>query len=547
MTYAQTAGNLSTTAGVPFVTVGVGGGFTFNITNYTDVGAALNAAIAAVTSAGANYNKTIWLFLSAAANFSTPIILATNVTIIQFGGGSVATGPVIEVPAGYLNYNGAGGASVDVISGTNISGVTWFGLSLQIASGITNLRSCVRLSGARQCSFYEPYINDPNAAAAATANHCALLIDGNSQTGDGDFFIGGVFIGALALQIGIAGESGHMNDTIFQDCDFEGPALACDTTTNAIIKVVTQGGNIQFYNSPACHTPINSGQFELDMSGASGGSTYYYGGEIGVSGGTAGGGVFTVGGGTLAIIAAQWSSGAGTASGGFLDLTNVNVSGASCALTSSGALVRETGCNWSSGSTSITHSSGEHYLINSSFKGTLTLSSTANFYYDSSSNVSVGTVAGSAGTLFPPQTSVKDGGASWGWGTYTFTGTVKPELAIANTFQKAETGADANVLTYTPPAIAGHYLASVGIDCSIWAANMSCTLTYHDSNGSAVSKALYFTDLTTGANLTVIAAAGNYGVAFPFDIDNSATTIVFAVTGAVGNTYKISVHLAHLR
>jgi len=108
------------------------------------------------------------------------------------------------------------------------------------------------------------------------------------------------------------------------------------------------------------------------------------------------------------------------------------------------------------------------------------------------------------------------------------------------TLQKSETGADANVLTYVPPATAGFYSVSVNIDCSIWAANMSATLTYKDSNGTAVSKALIFSDLTTGLPVTVIAATGNYGSTFPFDIDNSATNIVIAVTGAIGNTYKIS-------
>ena len=116
----------------------------------------------------------------------------------------------------------------------------------------------------------------------------------------------------------------------------------------------------------------------------------------------------------------------------------------------------------------------------------------------------------------------------------------------AETKQKSETGADVNVLTFTPVAFTGIYRVNVTIDCSIWAANMSCTLTYKDSNGSAVSRALYFTDLTTEANLTVIAATGNYGVAFPFDIDNSATNIVIAVTGAVGNTYKISAVIEQL-
>ena len=117
---------------------------------------------------------------------------------------------------------------------------------------------------------------------------------------------------------------------------------------------------------------------------------------------------------------------------------------------------------------------------------------------------------------------------------------------IAYVKTKPETGADANVLTYTPLAVPAFYRVNVNIDCSIWAANMSATLTYKDSNGSTVSKALVFTDLTTGLPVTVVAATGNYGVTFPFDTDNSATNIVIAVTGAAGNTYKISAALEQL-
>ena len=114
------------------------------------------------------------------------------------------------------------------------------------------------------------------------------------------------------------------------------------------------------------------------------------------------------------------------------------------------------------------------------------------------------------------------------------------------TKQRGETGADANVFTLTPPALVGFYRVNVNIDCSIWAANMGATLAYKDSNGAAVSKPLLFQDLTTGLMLTVIAATGNYGAIMPFDIDNSATNIVVATTGAVGNTYKISVALEQI-
>jgi hypothetical protein len=113
-------------------------------------------------------------------------------------------------------------------------------------------------------------------------------------------------------------------------------------------------------------------------------------------------------------------------------------------------------------------------------------------------------------------------------------------LTVASVLLKAETAADANVLTYTPPSVAGAYRINIALDCSIWGANMSVTLAYKDSGGNAISQPLLVQDLSLGTQVTAIAATGNYGVCYPFNINNSATNIVIAVTGAAGNTYKIT-------
>ena len=94
-------------------------------------------------------------------------------------------------------------------------------------------------------------------------------------------------------------------------------------------------------------------------------------------------------------------------------------------------------------------------------------------------------------TNFPPLPNPGSNG-----NLLTSNGTIWTSAAPATTFpnvveitkQKSETGADANVLTYTPPAVAGvyrlHFVADMSADNL---AVLGWTATWKDSNGNAQS------------------------------------------------------------
>src|SRR6185312_7705168 len=90
----------------------------------------------------------------------------------------------------------------------------------------------------------------------------------------------------------------------------------------------------------------------------------------------------------------------------------------------------------------------------------------------------------------------------------------------ASTKQKSETGADTNVLTYTPPAVAGTYLVNIAI-----------------------------TKVGTAAPALTFSAAANdaYECDCPIEIDNSATNIVVKTTfSGTSIAYKISAAILQL-
>ena len=104
----------------------------------------------------------------------------------------------------------------------------------------------------------------------------------------------------------------------------------------------------------------------------------------------------------------------------------------------------------------------------------------------------------------------------------------------AATSQKSETGADANVLTFTPPAVAGSY--RVRFVMSVSAANtatLGWTITYTDSNGNAqtpTNLALFQVGTATPALTFTTSAAGNYHGEADIDINNAAVNIVVKLT-----------------
>lgn len=105
----------------------------------------------------------------------------------------------------------------------------------------------------------------------------------------------------------------------------------------------------------------------------------------------------------------------------------------------------------------------------------------------------------------------------------------------AATKQKAETGADASLLSYTPPATPGSYEMAFSADVSAAtsATGFGWTATWKDSNGHAQAPTnIAIATLGVAAHsLTVTAAAnGHYSGGVEFDIDNSATAIVVKTT-----------------
>lgn len=113
------------------------------------------------------------------------------------------------------------------------------------------------------------------------------------------------------------------------------------------------------------------------------------------------------------------------------------------------------------------------------------------------------------------------------------------------TSQKTETGADTNVLTFTPPASAGSYRIRFVMSVSAAnAATLGWTVTYKDSNGSAQSPAnLALTQLGTAAPALTFttSAAGDYHGEADIDVDNSATAIVVKLTfSGTSFTAKVS-------
>lgn len=120
------------------------------------------------------------------------------------------------------------------------------------------------------------------------------------------------------------------------------------------------------------------------------------------------------------------------------------------------------------------------------------------------------------------------------------------------TSQKVESAADANVLTFTPPAVAGTYRLSFVLSVSAAAsAVVGWTATWKDSNGAAQSPAnlSFIQSGTAGPALTfTTSAASNYYGEAHVDTDASATAIVIKFTLASGTvTAKASATIERIQ
>jgi len=126
-----------------------------------------------------------------------------------------------------------------------------------------------------------------------------------------------------------------------------------------------------------------------------------------------------------------------------------------------------------------------------------------------------------------------------------------PTSLVGVTSQKAETGtADANVLTFTPPAVAGSY--RVCYDASVASATagvIGFTLSWTDSSANAQANiALSLTQMGTAAPALTFttSAAGDYGSCQTIDVNNAAVAIVVKWVGGGVSAAKASVTIERI-
>ena len=120
------------------------------------------------------------------------------------------------------------------------------------------------------------------------------------------------------------------------------------------------------------------------------------------------------------------------------------------------------------------------------------------------------------------------------------------------TNQKSETGADANVVTYTPPATKGNYEIKITMSVSAaTSATLGFTASWKDSNGHAQTPTnLSLTKSGTAAPALTFSAAANdvYYAVIPIDVDNSATKIIVKTTfSGTSTAYKISASIEQIQ
>lgn len=119
-----------------------------------------------------------------------------------------------------------------------------------------------------------------------------------------------------------------------------------------------------------------------------------------------------------------------------------------------------------------------------------------------------------------------------------------PAIRGVTSQRNETTTADANVLTYTPPAVVGTYKVSVNISVSSATAGViAWTLSWTDSNGAAQANIAMplFQHGTAAPNTTfTTSVAGNYTGTSTIDVNNAAAAIVVKWVGGGVTAAKVS-------
>lgn len=109
-------------------------------------------------------------------------------------------------------------------------------------------------------------------------------------------------------------------------------------------------------------------------------------------------------------------------------------------------------------------------------------------------------------------------------------------VIVASTFEKAETGSDANVLTYTPGGTDEFLVVQIATDVSaITGTSVAVTVTWKDSNNATATSTL------------TISAIGDGTINIPINAKASNNVVISTVFVGVSTAYKISAFVTRLK
>ena len=272
--------SLASVAGVPFVSVGNGAGFTYST---------LEAALAFSLAQGGAIIDVDPGFTETTAN---QIVMPSNTWLRSWMGGGEVSGPTIIAPRAQITSTYTGGPAV-LFSDVTRARITGMAFATAQAVPLVDIQN-----RSRHCIVEDSFLQ--NTGSGGSASGGAFKGEGGSssaQNAEHHMIDRNVLLGDPAIVIGTAGETSHFNDSRFDHCLVEGPTgTSVGTTTNSIVYIVTQGGNLRFKNLYS-RGAFGAGQMLFNALNANGGSYFLEEGEIQVGGGTA----YNVGGGTLTV------------------------------------------------------------------------------------------------------------------------------------------------------------------------------------------------------------------------------------------------------
>jgi hypothetical protein len=272
MTYAQTA-NLSAQQGVPFVTVGIGGGFNFNANSInvsTGLASTTGGIQEAMTATTTSTNKYFGyeIIIAQSINFTTQINIPSNTAVYMNPDGGESYGTKYKLPPVVLTYTGPANATAlptpTAIAGDNrlypvtvqnlTSNISLYGWTVQ--SSVSGLSGVMYITGSH--AGYLENLSCMSLVAACTG----LQIDGQSNPVEDFIFVSAFLCGDFGFGIGGPGNgsatpftgdsNGHFNDSVFFGLTVEGVWNSTSSTFQAQTGNSTftayMCNNIQIYN-----------------------------------------------------------------------------------------------------------------------------------------------------------------------------------------------------------------------------------------------------------------------------------------------------------